>query len=93
MLRENAANPEGYRPPKSRPLLEQVDLAYRIVVARYSPSPMTWDQIAAEEGIPKRTLQHFFRSWLEGVGAPTERQRTLRPRTRDVERLLAYCRR
>jgi hypothetical protein len=93
MLRENAANPDGYRPPKSRPLLEQVDLAYRIVVARYSPPRMTWDQIAAEEGIPKRTLQHFFRSWLEGVGALTERQRTLGPRTRDVERLLAYRRR
>ena len=90
MLREKTAAQDDYVPPKSRPLLDQLDLAYRIIVARVSPEPSTWDEIAAAEGIPKRTLQHFHRSWLEGVGAPTKRRRSERRLARDMSRLLAY---
>jgi hypothetical protein len=72
-----------YTPPKRRPLLEQVALAYRIVVARHVVPRMTWDEIAELEGVPKRTLQHFYRAWLKGVtsrrpGAYAERQLALR---------------
>lgn len=90
MLRERTSTPSDYIPPKSRPLLDQLDLAYRIIAARLSPEPSTWDEIAAAEGIPKRTLQHFHRTWLEGVGAPTKRRTSERAFGRDLDRLLAY---
>lgn len=90
MLRETTHLPDDYIPPKSRPLLDQLDLAYRLVIARCSPEPSTWEDIAKVEGIPKRTLQHFHRTWLEGVGAPTKRRRTERPSERNMDRLLRY---
>ena len=70
-------------PPKSRPLLEQVALAQRIVIARHGSPRMTWDEIAELEGVPKRTLQHFYSPWLRGLktrraGAYQERQLALR---------------
>ena len=71
-------------------MLDQLDLAYRIVAARYGPESSTWDEIAAVEGIPKRTLQHFFRAWLRGVGAPTSRRSSERGFARDFDRLLRY---
>jgi hypothetical protein len=74
MLRDKGGYPDSYIPPKSRPLLEQVDLAFRIVAARNALPSMTWDQLAVVEGVPKRTLQHFYKSWLDGVGAPTKRR-------------------
>lgn len=89
-LRKLTPAARGYVPPKSRPLLDQLDLAYRIIAARLSLEPSTWDEIAAAEGIPKRTLQHFHRSWLEGVGAPTKRRRSERGLAREMNRLLAY---
>lgn len=92
MLRETTSGQSDYIPPKSRPPLDQLDLAYRIVAARCSPEGSTWDTIAAAEGIPKRTLQHFYRNWLEGVGAPTKRRRSERPPSREVTRLLSYYR-
>lgn len=53
-----------YWPPRSLPLYEQVDLLQRIAVARATGS--TWDEIAEAEGTPKRTLQHFYRSSIDG---------------------------
>jgi hypothetical protein len=86
----------GYVPPKSRPLLDQLDLAYRIIAARLGPERSTWDEIAAAEEIPKRTLQHFHRGWLEGVGAPTKRpakrRESRQPSERELHRLLSYRR-
>jgi hypothetical protein len=82
----------GYVPPKSRPLLDQLDLAYRIIAARLGPEQSTWDEIAAAEEIPKRTLQHFHRGWLEGVGAPTKRRESRQPSERELHRLLSYRR-
>lgn len=90
MLREQTAPASDYIPPKSRPLLDQLDLAYRIIVARFAPEPSTWDGIAAAEGIPKRTLQHFHQSWLEGVGAPTKRRGSERTVARNINRMLSY---
>jgi hypothetical protein len=90
MLREQTSPAGDYIRPKSRPLLGQLDLAYRIIATRFSPEPSTWDEIAAAEGIPKRTLQHFHRSWLEGVGAPTKRRSSERALGRDLNRLLSY---
>lgn len=58
-----------YWPPRSRSLKEQVELLERIGIARvsYPGKPrLTWDEIAKQEGIPKRTLQHFYRSSLKG---------------------------
>jgi hypothetical protein len=57
-----------YWPPRSRPLYEQVDLLQRIAIARCSLAGpgLTWDEIAEAEGIPKRTLQHFYRSSIDG---------------------------
>jgi hypothetical protein len=92
MLRDPTPLEDGYVPPKSRPHLDQLDLAYRIIAARFGPEPATWDEIAATEEIPKRTLQHFYRGWLEGVGAPTTRRKSLRPSARDLDRLLRYHR-
>jgi hypothetical protein len=48
----------------------QLDLAYRIGAAQLNPELTKWDEIAAADGIPKCTLQHFYRGRLEGVGAP-----------------------
>jgi hypothetical protein len=67
-------------PPKSRPLREQVALLDRIVVARISPTT-TWESIAAEEGVPVRTLQHFYRRAIDGAGPPMIRRRPGRRRT------------
>jgi hypothetical protein len=92
MLRDRTPPQDDYTPPKSRPFLDQLDLAYRIILARLGPEEATWDEIAAEEGIPKRTLQHFYRGWLEGVGAPTKRRKSLAPSARDLDRLLTYKR-
>jgi hypothetical protein len=55
--------------PKSRPLLEQVSLAERIMVARHERPRVTWEQLAEIEGVPKRTLQHFWAAWREGVAS------------------------
>lgn len=93
MLRDWGGPPhKDYVPPKSRSLLDQLDLAHRILAARFRAEPATWDAIAAAEKIPKRTLQHFYRSWLDGVGAPTKRRKSVRPSTRDLDRLLRYSR-
>jgi transposase len=62
-----------YFPPKSRSGAEQSDLAERIVVAR--GAGMTWDEIAAMEGVPKRTLQHFSRGWQRGSPAADRARR------------------
>lgn len=70
MLRDPWGPIDTYVPPKSRPLLEQVELARRIATARNGLS-LTWDQIADVEGIPKRTAQHFFKGWLDGLQLPT----------------------
>lgn len=40
-------------------------------MARSAPLSLTWDQIADAEGIPKRTVQHFFKGWLDGLQEPT----------------------
>jgi hypothetical protein len=81
MLRDWGGTPEPYIPPKSRPLREQVALLDRIVVARTSPLA-TWESIAAEEGVPLRTLQHFYRTAIDGAGPPAIRRRPGRRRTR-----------
>lgn len=65
MLRdEGGSRSLVYWPPRSLPLYEQVALLQRIAVARATGS--TWDEIAEVEGIPKRTLQHFRRSSIDG---------------------------
>ena len=33
---------------------------------------MSWDEIAEDEGIPKRTLQHFWKRWGENPGLRPE---------------------
>ncbi len=71
MLRDSRGPIDTYVPPKSRPLLEQIELARRIAMARSAPLSLTWDQIAEVEGIPKRTAQHFFKGWLDGLKVPT----------------------
>lgn len=86
MLRDLGAS-EPYIPPKSRPLREQVALLDRIVAARTSPLT-TWESIAADEGIPKRTLQHFYWRAIDGAGAPLIRRRPGRRRTRGIAGLL-----
>lgn len=63
-----------YWPPRSLPLYEQVDLLQRIAVARATGS--TWDEIAEGEGIPKRTLQHFYRSSIDGPRVLSRRRRS-----------------
>lgn len=87
MLRDWGGPPEPYVPPKSRPLREQIELLNRIVVARTSPLT-TWDMIAAEEGIPKRTLEHFYRTAIDGTGPPVIPRRPGRRSTRRMARLL-----
>jgi hypothetical protein len=87
MLRDSGGTPRHYLPPKSRPLYEQVALLQRIGVARAVPLLMTWDEIAAEEGIPSRTLQYFYKSALDGPRAPST-GRPGRRRTRHLTRLL-----
>jgi hypothetical protein len=85
MLRDWGESPNRsvhYVPPKSRPLYEQVDLLQRIAVLRCSlpgESGMTWDEIATTVGVPKRTLQHFYRSSLDGACVTDRRRRARRP--------------
>lgn len=74
MLHDRGGLINAYVPPKSRPLLEQVELAQRIAIARSGPASLTWDQIADVERIPKRTAQHFFKAWMDGLKAPTTRR-------------------
>jgi hypothetical protein len=69
--------------PPSRSLYEQVELLQRIVAARTSPL-VTWDMIAADEGIPKRTLQHFYWRAIDGAAPPVIRRRPGRRRTRGM---------
>jgi hypothetical protein len=79
MLRDWGGTPLHYVPPKSRPLYEQVNLLRRIAVMRCSlPTRpgLTWDEIAAAEGVPKRTLQHFYRSSLDGANETDRRRRS-----------------
>jgi hypothetical protein len=64
--------------------MRRVDLAYRIILARLGPEEATWDEIAAAEGIPKRTLQHFYRGWLEGEAAQVSSTFGTRPRSTAV---------
>ena len=87
MLRDSGGPPEPYIPPKSRPLREQVALLNRIVAARTSPL-VTWDMIATDEGIPKRTLQHFYWRAIDGAGPPAIPRRPGRRRTRGLIGLL-----
>jgi hypothetical protein len=81
MLREWGGPPTPYFPyvpPKSRPLYEQVDLLQRIAILRCGPPGehgMTWDEIADAVGVPKRTLQHFYRSSLDGAVVTGRRRR------------------
>ena len=63
-----------YWPPRSLPLYEQVELLQRIAVAR--ATRMTWDEIAFELGVPKRTLQHFYRSSIDGPRVHGQRRRS-----------------
>jgi hypothetical protein len=90
MLRQEWGITDGYRPPKSRALLEQVALAYRIAVSRSVVPRMTWDELAEEEDIPKRTLQHFYRSWLDGLKEPASAQDSRRVLLERVNQMLAY---
>lgn len=83
MLRDWGEPPQPYVPPKSRSLYDQMALLQRIVAARISPM-MTWDLIAADEGIPKRTLQHFYKTAIDGTGPPMIRRRPGRQRTRGM---------
>lgn len=83
MLHDWGGAPEPYIPPKSRPLREQVALLNRIVAARISPL-VTWDMIAADEGIPKRTLQHFYWRAIDGADPPVIQRRPGRRRTRGM---------
>lgn len=77
MLRVEGGSPSlVYRPPRSRSLYEQVNLLQRIVLFRSSVAGLTWDEIAEIEGIPKRTLQHFYRSARDGAGVTGRRRRT-----------------
>jgi hypothetical protein len=76
MLRDRGGPIDIYVPPKSRPLLEQVELAQRVAIARTGLS-MNWEEIAGAEGIPKRTLQHFYKSWLDGLKAPRAGRRNV----------------
>jgi hypothetical protein len=92
MLRNWGGPPEPYIPPKSRPLREQVALLDRLVVARISPLA-TWESIAAEEGVPVRTLQHFYRTAIDGTGPPVIPRRPGRRPTRRIESLLKNGRR
>lgn len=69
MLRDWGGTHEPYIPPKSRPLREQVALLDRIVAARVSPLT-TWESISVEEGVPVRTLQHFYKTAIDGAGPP-----------------------
>lgn len=70
MLRETRG-PPSYLPPKKRSLLDQVELAQRIGVARIVRPRSTWDEIARAERIPKRTLQHFYKSFRSGMERET----------------------
>lgn len=77
MLRdEQGSRSLAYWPPRSLPLYEQVDLLQRIAVARATGS--TWDEIAEVEGVPKRTLQHFYRSSIDGPRIHSHRRRSRR---------------
>jgi hypothetical protein len=89
MLRHEWGIIDGYKPPKSRALLEQVALAQRIAISRSVVPRMTWDELAEEEGIPKRTLQHFYRSWLDGLKEPTATQDSGRVLMQRVNQMLA----
>jgi hypothetical protein len=33
---------------------------FRLLLARVGPKPKRWEDIAADEGIPKRTLQRLY---------------------------------
>jgi hypothetical protein len=70
MLRETGG-PPSYLPPKKRSLYEQLELARRISDARIFRPRSTWDEIAEAERIPKRTLQHFYRSFQSGLERET----------------------
>ena len=70
MLRDRGG-PPSYLPPKKRSLLGQVELAQRIGVARIVRPRSTWDEIARAERIPKRTLQHFYKSFWDGLRRET----------------------
>lgn len=83
MLRDWGGTTEPYIPPNSRPLREQVALLNRIVAARMSPLT-TWESISAQEGVPVRTLQHFYRRAIDGAGPPAIRRRPGRRRTRGM---------
>jgi hypothetical protein len=76
MLRFEGGPPKTYISPKKRPLFDQIALAERIVLARVLRPPMTWDEIAQDEGVSKRTLQHFYKRWLDDPG--------VRPQYQDV---------
>jgi hypothetical protein len=69
MLRDRGG--ADYLPPKKRSLLDQVELAQRIGIARTIRPRSTWAEIALAERIPKRTLQHFYRSWHDGLDRET----------------------
>ncbi len=83
MLHDQGGSRLYYWPPRSRPLYEQVALLQRIAIARVSyPGKvgLTWDEISEREGVPKRTLQHFYRSSIDGprVHAYKRRERSRR---------------
>ncbi len=93
MLRVWGDTPDS-TPPCSRPVYERVLLAQRIALARTGIEPLaaTWDQLAAETGVPKRTLQHFWRRWGEdlspfGSGKRPSRHARLYVENRDVFRI------
>lgn len=85
MLRdERGSRSLVYWPPRSRPLYEQVALLQRIAIARVSyagKAGLTWEEIAQHEGIPKRTLQHFYRSSIDGPRIHGYRRRERSRRT------------
>lgn len=88
LCRNVARNRESpIRAAEEPPLLQQVALAERIAVARNLRPRMTWDEIAEAEGVPKRTLQHFYRRWLDGLGRRRRRTNAERELARRLERM------
>jgi hypothetical protein len=51
--------------PSQLPVDEQAGLFYEIQWKRQQRPPMTWAQIADEEGFAQRTLEYFHRSWTK----------------------------
>jgi hypothetical protein len=67
MLRESekkGGNPP-YISPAKRSAKDQAELAERIKLARESKPKRSWDELAEAEGIPKRSLQYFYRSYRD----------------------------